>query len=192
MKPLFTQLLRFGVVGGVGFVIDVAIFNALRLTVLAPEVVESGPLLAKIVSTSVAITGNWIGNRYWTFGTTRRRGVAPSAREGVDFAVVSVGGMLIGLTCLWVSHYVLGFTSVLADNISSNVIGLALGTAFRFWLYRTWVFAPRTSPTSQAQPDATGVQNSGAPEGAVLPTGLTPLHRIQTVSTVDDRTTRND
>ncbi|MBX3095156.1 MAG: GtrA family protein [Cryobacterium sp.] len=192
MRPLLAQLLRFGVVGGVGFVIDVAIFNALRLTVLAPEVVESGPLLAKVVSTSVAIGCNWIGNRYWTFGTTRRRGAARSAREGLDFALVSVGGMLIGLACLWVSHYALGFTSVLADNISSNVIGLALGTAFRFWLYRTWVFAPRPGPRAEAQPDATGVESSGASEGAVLPTRLTPLHRIQAVATVDDRTTRGD
>jgi putative flippase GtrA len=51
--------------------------------------------------------------------------------------------MAIGLACLWFSHYVLGFTSLLADNISSNVIGLALGTVFRFWLYRSWVFRPR-------------------------------------------------
>ena len=139
MRPLLTQLLRFGVVGGFGFIIDVAVFNALRLTVLAPEVIDSGPLLAKVVSTSVAIACNWIGNRYWTFGNSRRANVA---REGIDFVIVSIGGMIIGLLCLWMSHYLLGFTSVLADNIASNVIGLALGAAFRFWLYRTWVFAP--------------------------------------------------
>lgn len=141
MRPLLTQLLRFGLVGGIGFIIDVAIFNALRLTVLAPEVIESGPLIAKVISTSVAIACNWLGNRYWTFASTRRKQLA---REGAAFAVVSIGGMLIGLACLWVSHYVLGFTSVLADNISGNIIGLALGAAFRFWLYRTWVFAAPT------------------------------------------------
>ena len=46
----------------------------------------------------------------------------------------------IALLCLWISHYVLGFTSLLADNLSTNVVGLALGTAFRFVLYRYWVF----------------------------------------------------
>jgi putative flippase GtrA len=55
---------------------------------------------------------------------------------------VSIGGMLIGLACLWVSHYLLGFTSLLADNVATNVLGLALGTAFRFTLYKWWVFAP--------------------------------------------------
>ena len=48
--------------------------------------------------------------------------------------------MGIALLCLGVSHYVLGFTSPLADNIAANVVGLVLGTAFRFYAYRTWVF----------------------------------------------------
>ena len=55
---------------------------------------------------------------------------------------MSLGGSAIGLACLWVSHYVLGYTSILADNIAGNVVGLALGTAFRFSFYRLWVFAP--------------------------------------------------
>jgi putative flippase GtrA len=61
--------------------------------------------------------------------------------------------MLIGLACLAVSHYVLGLTSPLADNVSSNVVGLALGTTFRFTLYRAWVFHPaRTGgPAAVAQ-----------------------------------------
>jgi hypothetical protein len=42
--------------------------------------------------------------------------------------------------CLWISHYLLGLDSALADNISANVIGLGLGTLFRFWSYRRWVF----------------------------------------------------
>jgi hypothetical protein len=39
-----------------------------------------------------------------------------------------------------VSHYALGFTSPLGDNIAANVVGLGLATAFRFWSYRRWVF----------------------------------------------------
>jgi putative flippase GtrA len=34
----------------------------------------------------------------------------------------------------------LGFQSALADNISANIIGLVLGTIFRFWGYHNWVF----------------------------------------------------
>lgn len=137
MRSLLTQLTRFGLVGLVGLVVDVGIFNILRLTVLSPESLHEGPVVAKVISTSIAIIVNWVGNRHFTFRGERK---SHWVREGVEFALVSVGGMLISLGCLWVSHYALGFTSVLADNIATNGIGLALGTAFRFTLYRGWVF----------------------------------------------------
>ena len=151
MRSLLTQLTRFGLVGLVGLVIDVGIFNLLRVTVLSPEVLHEGPVLAKVISTSIAIIANWIGNRHWTFRGERK---SHWVREGVEFALVSVGGMAISLGCLWVSHYLLGFTSVLADNIATNGIGLALGTAFRFTLYRAWVFKARIDREESVQDDA--------------------------------------
>ncbi len=99
MRQLVRQLLQFALVGGVGFVVDVGVFNALRVTVLSPERVHEGPLLAKVVSTILAIGCNWIGNRYWTFASERR---VHAAREGVEFAIVSVVGLSIGLACLGV------------------------------------------------------------------------------------------
>jgi putative flippase GtrA len=139
MRTLVAQFARFGVVGSIGFVIDTALFTLLIVTVLSDDRVHEGPLIAKVISTTVAIVFNWMGNRLWTFRAHRGRQLL---REGIEFAIVSLGGMIIGLACLWVSHYLLGFTSEIADVISSNVIGLGLGTLFRFTLYRAWVFAP--------------------------------------------------
>ena len=42
--------------------------------------------------------------------------------------------------CLGITHYVLGFTSTAADNVSANIIGTGLGTIFRFWAYRRFIF----------------------------------------------------
>jgi len=137
MRALVTQLTRFGLVGLVGLGIDLLVFNLLRVTVLDTAHVEHGALYAKIISTSLAIIANWLGNRYWTFRHARR---PHWVREGLEFAAVSLGGMIISLGCLWVSHYALGFTSLLADNIATNVVGLGLGTIFRFTFYRLWVF----------------------------------------------------
>lgn len=134
---LLAYLVKFGVVGLLGLVIDVALFNLLRLGVFGEGHWAQSAIGAKTISTSVAIVFNWLGNRYWTFRKHRRRNYL---REFAEYVIVSVGGMLIALVCLWISHYWLGFTSLLADNVSSNVIGLALGTAFRFLLYRYWVF----------------------------------------------------
>lgn len=138
-RSALRQFSQFAAIGGAGFVVDTIVFTALRTTVLAPEVISSGPLIAKVISTTVAILVNWIGNRLLTFRDSRRSNVAT---EGLQFAVVSVGGLLIALGCLVISHYVLGFHSALADTIAGNGVGLALGTAFRFALYRSWVFAP--------------------------------------------------
>lgn len=147
MRKLIAQFTRFGAVGLVGLAIDLGVFNLLRLTVFAPESIHEGPVLAKLVSTSLAIVANWIGNRYWTFREHRGRQLM---REFVEFVAVSLGGMAIGLACLWVSHYLLGFTSILADNIATNVVGLALGTLFRFALYRLWVSAPHRGDRAPA------------------------------------------
>jgi putative flippase GtrA len=155
VRRLVAQLVRFGLVGAVGFVIDVGVFNLLRTTLLSPDTVPHGPILAKVISTVLAIIANWIGNRFWTFRDRRRPHIV---REGFEFALVSGGGLLIGVACLWVSHYLLGFTSLLADNISTNVIGLVLGTAFRFWLYRIWVFSDERTEDLLADQDAEGEQ----------------------------------
>jgi hypothetical protein len=54
-----------------------------------------------------------------------------------------------------VSHYVLGFESRLADNISANGVGLVLGTMFRFWSYRRFVWAaPDEVEAASADGDA--------------------------------------
>lgn len=129
------ELLKFGVVGAVAYVVDVGVFNAVRFA--GPRLLEDKPLTAKVISVTVATLVAWVGNRYWTF---RRRRRAARTRELVVFALMNVVGLAIGLGCLAFSHYVLGLRSPLADNISANVVGLVLGTAFRFVAYRTWVF----------------------------------------------------
>ncbi|MCU1411403.1 MAG: GtrA family protein [Rhodoglobus sp.] len=177
MRLLIAQLARFGVVGLIGFVIDVGVFNLLRATILEPSVIHEGPFIAKVISTCLAIAANYVGNRYWTFGATKREQVV---REGVEFVIVSVGGTLLTLACLWISHYALGFTSVLADNISGNVVGLALGTVFRFAFYRSWVFHPsRSMPLRPA-------------EGAVLPASAAPGDGVEAVPAVDNRAGAHD
>jgi len=172
VRKLLAQFARFGAVGLVGVVIDLGVFNLLRATVFAPEAIHEGPVLAKVVSTLLAIVANWIGNRFWTFREHRGRQLW---REFVEFLAVSLAGSAIGLACLWVSHYLLGFTSILADNISGNVVGLALGTAFRFTFYKLWVFAPHRGDSAPALfPDAADAEDAGASDAADAPRAPAP------------------
>jgi putative flippase GtrA len=61
-------------------------------------------------------------------------------RELPVFVLLNGIAIGIGALCLALSHYALRLTSPLADNISGNIIGLGLGTMFRFWSYRRFVF----------------------------------------------------
>lgn len=130
------KLTNFGLVGAVAFVVDVGIYNLLRSTIL-----DDKPIGAKVVSVAVATLVAWIGHRRYTFRAERGR---PIVREALLFGVMNLIGLLIAAACLFVSHYLLGFTSQLADNIAGNGVGLVLGMAFRFLAYQFIVF--RTVP----------------------------------------------
>lgn len=129
------ELIKFGLVGGVAYVVDTGLFNLLRFG--PGGVLADKPLTAKIISVAVAMVVAWLGNRYWTFSQEK---TASQTREFIGYALVNLGGMAIAVGCLWFSHYILDLTSPLADNISANVVGLLLGTAFRYFGYKRWVF----------------------------------------------------
>lgn len=132
---LVREVLKFGLVGALAYLVDVGLFNLLRYG--GSGVLQDKPLTAKVVSVSVATCVAWAGNRLWTF---RHRRTDRPGLELVQFAAINLVGMGIALACLAVSHYVLDLRSPLADNVSANGIGLVLGTLFRFYAYRTFVF----------------------------------------------------
>lgn len=146
----FRQLARFGVVGGLAYVVDVGVFN---LLMFGPgEVLGHKPLTSKVVSVAVATIVSWIGNRYWTFSATRNPN---RTREILTFAAANVGGLLIGLLCLWFTVYVLNLRGPVAANVSANGVGLVLGTAFRFFAYKYFVFThDEGTPADPARPGA--------------------------------------
>lgn len=135
-QHLVHELAKFGVVGAFAYLIDFGLFNILRFAGGEGPLYDR-PLTAKVISTIAATTFAYFANRHWTWKNRSRQGLA---REYTLFFVINGVALAISLGCLWFSHYVLDLTSALADNISANVIGLALGTMFRFVAYRRWVF----------------------------------------------------
>ncbi|MFJ3099054.1 GtrA family protein [Streptomyces hydrogenans] len=140
VRSLGGEVSRFGTVGAIGWVVDTAIFN-LCLHVFGLQSVRSG-----ILASAVAIIVNYLGNRKWTYGT---RSGSQKTREALLFVIFSLAGTAIQNAVLAISHYGMGYTSLIADNIAKNVIGLVLASAFRFWSYRTVVF----SDTARRQED---------------------------------------
>jgi putative flippase GtrA len=131
----FHELAKFGTVGALAFVVDVALFNVVLH-------LSNKPLTSKIISTVVAASLAFVLNRAWSFRHRQRSSVH---REYSMFFILNAVGLLIAVSCLGLSHYVLGLHSKLADNISANGIGVALGTLFRFWSYRRFVWVAKAA-----------------------------------------------
>ena len=148
VDTIWHEVAKFGVIGLISFVIDLGGMNLLTHTVL-----EEKPTTARILSGVAATMFAWFGNRSWTFAHRRSR---PVAHEVTLFFVVNGIALVISTLTLVISHYVMGLDSRLADNIST-IFGIGLGTLFRFWAYRRFVFANEpldvdTSPLAEDEP----------------------------------------
>lgn len=137
-QQLVHEVAKFGVIGALGFVVTDGGSNLLHFQL------GQGPLKSNIIATVVATLVTYLGNRYWTF---RHRQGSTMRREYVLFFALNAVGLGIQLACLDFTVYVLGLDSKLPYNIAL-VFGIGLGTLFRFWSYRRWVW---TAPSAPAQ-----------------------------------------
>lgn len=132
-QKLAHEALKFGTVGGINTVVNYVVFNTLALTVL-----RDGQLKATIIANAVAATTSFLMNRHWTY---RDRPKSALHRETMLFFLFNGVGLVIELGALGLVKYGLGITGLLAINVAKTG-GLVLGTLFRFWAYRTFVFQP--------------------------------------------------
>lgn len=124
---LVMQFLRFGVVGGIGFVVTTAVVYATRPLV--------GAYLAIIPAFLVAATGNWVLNRHWTF---RGQGSQTALREWATFLATNALGMVLNAGAYWVLISVSAFCA--AHLIVPLIAGTLCGLFANFTLSRRVVF----------------------------------------------------
>jgi putative flippase GtrA len=136
-RHLIHEGARFGVVGGIGFVITDGGTNLLQSPL-------HGWLKANVIATVAAMIVTYLGSRYWTFRHRERSGMG---RETILFLVLNGMGLAIQLACIGITNYAFGRTDKLAAN-AALLVGICLGTLFRFWSYRRWVWI--ASEASQA------------------------------------------
>lgn len=156
---LIPELAKFGVVGLIGAVIDLGGADYLHVHM------GIGPMVAKGLSISAATLVTYLGSRFWTF---RHRVNQALLREGTLFVLLNVVGLLIAEMVIGLTTYGLGYKSALAYNAAS-VLGTGLGTIFRYFAYKKWVFlaAPATaraaSATAAPAVPVAGPQSYGPP-----------------------------
>jgi putative flippase GtrA len=129
-RHLIHEVAKFGIVGGVGFVVSLVGADVLRYDF------HAGKYKAIAVATILATIVTFVGNRYWTY---RNRPHVGTARESTMFFVLNGVGLAIqwGAVALVVDG--LGKDTQVWYNLA-NFAGIVIGTIFRFFTYRKFVW----------------------------------------------------
>jgi dolichol-phosphate mannosyltransferase len=122
----WVQLVKFGIVGGSGYLINLAVFAVLTGNLGVHH------MIAAVGAFCVAITNNFLWNRYWTFGPGR----GPASFQAARFLVVSVASLAINLAALEV---LVGGAGM--GDLPAQAIAVAIAMPFNFLGNKLWTFA---------------------------------------------------
>lgn len=120
------QLIKFGLVGGSGYLINLAVFTLLRSDLGLHQA------LAAVGAFCVAVASNFFWNRHWTFAAADGHAGFQAAR----FFAVSIGALAVNLVVL----EALVMTTSLGD-LSAQAIAVAIAMPFNFLGNKLWTFA---------------------------------------------------
>ncbi len=136
------EIAKFGVVGGIGFIVQLGVTDGVHLGL------GIGALTAVIVGYVIATVVTFLGNRHWAFKHRQGKGLS---HETLMFILLNVVGLGIQEAVVATVHYGLHLTDPLSYNVA-NVIGIGMGTIFRLWSYRKWVFLEVNEEPAEVAP----------------------------------------
>jgi putative flippase GtrA len=120
------QLVKFGIVGGSGYLINLAVFAVLVGSVGAHH------SAAAIGAFCVAVTNNFLWNRHWTFGP----GDGSAGFQAARFFAVSLASLGLNLVVLEAL-----ISSGLVGDLTAQAIAVAAAMPFNFLGNKLWTFA---------------------------------------------------
>ena len=120
------QLLKFGLVGGSGYLINLVVFAFLAGNLGVYHAV------AAVGAFVVAVSNNFFWNRYWTFGP----GEGPAHFQAVRFFAVSVAALVINLVVLEIL-----VAPARVGELAAQAIAVAVAMPFNFLGNKLWTFA---------------------------------------------------
>jgi dolichol-phosphate mannosyltransferase len=120
------QLIKFGLVGGSGYLINLGVFAFLSSNLGIHH------LVAALGAFAVAFCNNFFWNRHWTFAA----GDGHAGFQVARFFAVSAAALLINLAVL---QALVGGTSM--GDIAAQAIAVAVAMPFNFLGNKLWTFA---------------------------------------------------
>lgn len=120
-RPLsWVQILKFGIVGASGYVLNLAIYE------LLVEALDLPYALAAIAAFLLALSSNYQWNRHWTFLPVE------SVFIGARYVAISCASLGINLVVL------LALVDSGVDSLAAQAIAVASSLPFSFFANRIW------------------------------------------------------
>jgi putative flippase GtrA len=141
-RQLIHEGAKFLVVGLIGTIVTFGVANALQGSI--------GRYAAITIATVIATVVTYLGNGYWAF---RHRQGQGTGRDTIVFLVLNAIGLLIYYGCIGLTDLAGVGKSKLWYN-AALIVGTGLGTLFRFWSYRKWVWVAADTPVLAAAESA--------------------------------------
>ncbi|MEU1026635.1 GtrA family protein [Streptomyces sp. NPDC005904] len=129
LRRLSLEVMKFGVVGGSGVAVNLLVFNLLL------HGFGSRPMTATVLASCVAMGTNYLGFRFFAYRDRASR----TKRQIALFFVFSGIGVVMESVLFYAAYRGAGMSGPLGSNIA-KALSIALASAFRFLVYRTWVF----------------------------------------------------
>ncbi|MFF4539574.1 GtrA family protein [Streptomyces aureus] len=123
------EVARFCVVGGSGVAVNILFFN------LALHGLKWAPMVATVAASCVAMGTNYLGFRYFAYRDRASR----TPRQIALFFAFSGLGVVMESVLFYIGYHGLGMSGPLGSNLA-KALSIVLASAFRFVVYRTWVF----------------------------------------------------
>jgi len=120
------QLFKFGLVGGSGYLINLAVFALLT------GILDVHHVAAAVAAFGVAVTNNFLWNRHWTFSASS----GAASFQAPRFFAVSVASLGLNLAVLE-----LLVSSGTVGDLTAQAIAVAVAMPFNFVGNRLWTFA---------------------------------------------------
>ena len=120
------KLIRFGLVGGVGFVVDAGTL------ILLLHFTPLGPYMSRAVAIALAVSATWLLNRRFTFGASRHSMI----REGFRYGSVGLTASLVN----YLTYAGLVFSMPEINPLAAMMLSSASAMIFSFYGYSRFVF----------------------------------------------------
>lgn len=111
-SKLFKQIFKFGIVGGLAFLIDYGVFTLLT------QILNVHYLIASILSFSISVIFNYILSIKWVFDVTKKQ----TTKDFIVFIVLSIIGLILNSVVMYIAVDLIHIHELISKIIATAIV----------------------------------------------------------------------